>query len=223
MSEGSVLLIEPPDPKSGLRIAAEAERRKIELWEQKQIKAIRNETIRLQREVAQAEASLTQSAGVRAGRPKKRGPVGRRRRKTTAVGQKQREGILGLLRGENRDMAMSEVRKALNIPDSSARNAMLHLVEAGMVRQIGSGSKTRYRAASAKESRSKRGLGTLQGRILEAIAERERASLEELSAIVGAPVEEVQRNCGALIRDEEIHMDRIDGLPVYVVAESANG
>lgn len=224
MSEGSMLLIEPPDPKSGLRKAAEAERRKIALWEQKQIKAVRHETVRLQREVAQAEASLAKSVGTPGTRrPGKRGQSTNRKRRPTAVGQKQREGMLGLLRSENRDMAMGEIRKALNIPESSARNAMDSLVDSGTVRSIGSGRMTRYRAADPKPSQSGRDRGTLQGRVLEAVVEREQVSLEELVEIVGAPGEEIQRNCGALIRDGEIRMDRADGLPVYVVTEADNG
>lgn len=226
MSDVGALMIEPPDPRSGLRKEAEAERRKFELWEEKLIKAIRQEKGRLLKEVGEAEASLAKTINsARRRKSKRRGRSTTRGGKPTVVGQKQREGILGLLRAEKRDMAMGEIRKTLNISESSAGNALRFLIESEMVSQVGSGSRTRYRAVSTDGQSGRRGsdTGTLQGRLLEAIAACGQASLEELAAAVGAPAEEVQRNCGALLRDEEIHMDRFDGRPVYVTAKATRG
>lgn len=226
MSDVTALLIEPPDPRSGLRKAVEAERRKVDLWEEKLIKAIRQEKTRLLREVTDAEASLAKSVSSATRRKsKRRGRSTTRGRKPTVVGQKQREGILGLLRSEKRDMAMGEIRKVLNIPESSAGNALRFLIESGMVRPVGSGSRTRYGAVSTngESEHPYPDAGTLQGRLLEAITACGQASLDELTAIVGAPAEEVQRNCGALLRDDEIYMNRVDGHPVYVMAEATRG
>lgn len=226
MSDVSALLTEPPDPKSGLRKAVEAERRKVDLWEAGLIKAIRHEKDRLLRELTQTEAAMVKPPTASSRRSKKARGRTARRRQPTAVGQKQREAILGLLRSGDREMAMGEIRKALNIPDSSARNAMNGLVEIGVVRQVGTGSRTKYVATSNGKNgstRSAQDSGTLRGRLLEAIVNRGRASLEELAEIVGAPTEEVQRNCGVLIREEEVRMDRKEGQSVYVSAEIIDG
>jgi hypothetical protein len=51
---------------------------------------------------------------------------------------------------------------------------------------------------------------------LATLEDRGSASLEELAQALRASREEIQKECGALIREEEIRMARRDGRAVYV-------
>ncbi|HEY2479677.1 MAG TPA: hypothetical protein VGI17_13235 [Solirubrobacterales bacterium] len=56
----------------------------------------------------------------------------------------------------------------------------------------------------------------MQGRLIELIADRGSASVDELAQTLRVPREEIQAACGGLVREEEIRMASRGGRPVYV-------
>ncbi|MBK5233189.1 MAG: hypothetical protein JJE13_09445 [Thermoleophilia bacterium] len=145
-----------------------------------------------------------------------------------ALAEKRRQAVHRYLVEQGKPMGFQEIRRSLNISDFSTRSALKRLVADGLVIRTGTGTATRYSAkpheskASALRPSPKTGdQGTMQGRLLATIQDRGSASVDELAQAVRTPREVVQRECGALIREEEIRMARRDGRAVYVAQQAA--
>jgi hypothetical protein len=125
-------------------------------------------------------------------------------------------------------MSFPEIRTALRFTEFSTRSALKRLIEEGKVVRTGARETTRYVArddvAGSPATLPERGPddgGTLQGRLVELIADRGSASVEELAQALRVPREEIQATCGGLIREEEIRMASRGGRPVYVAGPAA--
>lgn len=78
------------------------------------------------------------------------GPVGRRRRRTAAEVDADREQILNLVRRGGRSISIAEVRQHLPF---ATTNDMMKLVESGDLKMSGSKSGARYSAAGGRKPR----------------------------------------------------------------------
>jgi hypothetical protein len=187
---------------------------------------------RLDRAVAalygeEAAPALAEEAAPAAAQPLPK--LKRRRRAAVATSSvatdKRREAVSRYLSEQDQPVAQGQICHFLRISPSAARTALARLREEGKVSRTGVGSSTCYelvadsRQASSLAGASER--GTLQGRLLATIQDRGWASLDELAQAMDAPREQVRRECGALIREEEARMDRRDGRPVYVSVGAA--
>lgn len=137
--------------------------------------------------------------------------------------RKRREAVARLLVEDGGSLSLGEIRQALNLTPHTITTALNTLCEEGRAEKVGKGPQTRYVAkgnSSSGESVGPGGSGgrevTVQGRIMEILKERGWASADELAQVVGVPRELIVKECGALLRQEEIRMERRDGRPVYV-------
>lgn len=135
----------------------------------------------------------------------------------------RREAVLRYLTEQDTPVALGDIYRALDVSPSGAKNALKRLSEEGRVARTGTGTGTRYYAKDdtsvdpgSTRTTSHNGHGTVQGRLLTIIRDRASASPNELAQAVHEPLDVVQRECGILIREEEIRMGRRDGRPVYV-------
>ncbi|MBK5219780.1 MAG: hypothetical protein JJE35_08340 [Thermoleophilia bacterium] len=207
----------------------EAERRKLQGWAAGLVRDIEDQRDRRLRSLDQASSALVQSdeaapkgaPAKRTRRRKKRGP------NAAVLAERRRHAIYRFLVEQRRPLGFSEIYRSLRLSEFSTRSALKRLVEEKMVIRTGTGSATRYEArpdgsgVSTGGSAPPNDQGTVQGRLLATIEDRGSASVDELAQAVGAPREEVQRECGALIREEEIRMARRDGRAVYVSQRAA--
>lgn len=125
-------------------------------------------------------------------------------------------------------MSFSEIHASMRFPEFSTRSALRRLVKEGKALRTGAAEATRYAArdagagsVAALTERGPDGGGTLQGRLVELIAERGSASVEELAQALRVSREEIQAACGGLVREEEIRMASRGGRPVYVAGLAA--
>jgi predicted ArsR family transcriptional regulator len=159
------------------------------------------------------------------GKRQKRGSRKRRSPTAAAVAESRRQAMHRFLVEQGRPTAFSEIHRSLRLSEFSARSALKRLIAEGAVARVGTGSATRYQArseslADSAPSAGARPLaqaqGTMQGRLLATLEDRGSASLEELAQAVRASREVIEKECGVLIREEEIRMARRDGRAVYV-------
>lgn len=148
-------------------------------------------------------------------------PGGKRKRRrrsggatTTAEVNERREAVYRFLLELGRWAANGEIRAALNLTSRMVNTALRQLCKEGRVRRIGTGSATRYEAISTDRAAQK---PTLQGRIVATVEERGWASASELAQVTGVSVEVIEQECGALIMEKVVRMERHDGRPVYVI------
>lgn len=160
------------------------------------------------------------SPGRRRARARRRGSA--RASTTPAAVQERCEAVLRYLVEQDRALARGAISRALNLSPYTVRTALERLIAEGKAARVNSGPASRYRASGrsrAEAAPARVALeGTLQGRILATLQERGWATLEEIVQAVGASREEVLRECGALVRDEEVQMARREGRAVYVCA-----
>lgn len=137
--------------------------------------------------------------------------------------RRRREAVARLLEEGGGPFSPGEICRTLNLTPHTTATALKSLCEEGRAARVGRGPRTRYRAkgnSSGGESIGPGGSGnrevTVQGRIMEILQERGWASADELAQVVGVPRELIVKECGALLRQEEIRMERRDGRPVYV-------
>jgi Fe2+ or Zn2+ uptake regulation protein len=149
-------------------------------------------------------------------RPKPRRRRASRAGTTPAAVGERREAVLRYLREQSRPLSRGEICRALRLTPHTVNTALNLLVKEGKAERVGSGAATRYKLASSGGRAHATGEATLQGRIVETLHERGWASLEELVQAIGVPREEVLRECGRLVKEEEIEMDRREGRAVYV-------
>lgn len=154
--------------------------------------------------------------------PKRRRRRSRKRPTTTpAAAQERREGMLRYLREQEAPRSRREISRALGLTADSTTNGLRLLCEEGLVERVGNRSSTRYKPrgtplpADGQPIRPK--ASSVQGQILETLQDRRWASLDELVQAVGAAREEVLKQCGALVREEEIRMERREGRAVYII------
>ena len=123
-------------------------------------------------------------------------------------------------------LALGEIRRQLSISEFSTRSALKRLIEERRVIRSGTGAMTRYATSGERSTTSSpiqqaRDIGTAQGRILAILEDRASASLAELAQALRMPAEEVRRECGALIREGEVRMARVNGRAVYLRQRAA--
>lgn len=225
MSGIAEVVVELPDTESAVRKVLESERRKLKTWAAGLVKDIEDQRDGGLRRLDQAASVLVQGDDA----VEKPAPLSSKRSRgrrgpTVAVqAERRRQAIHRFLVEQGRALAFSEIRRALRLSEFSTRSALKRLIEEGMVTRIGTRGTTRYEArpagagsAAVLPAPRPGGEGTLQGRLLETIEDRGSASAEELAQAIRAPREEVQKACGAMVREEEIRMASRDGRPVYV-------
>lgn len=226
----SVDTVELPDTGSMVRKALETERRKLHAWAAGLVKEIEGHRDEALRRLDLSESALVEDANIVAkAKPGKSRPRGGKRGPSVAVlAEHRREAILRFLVEQGRAMSFSEIRTALRLSEFSTRSALKRLIEEGKVDRTGTRGTTRYTArgegagsvAALPERRPDDG-GTLQGRLVELIADRGSASVEELAQALRVPREEIQATCGGLVREEEIRMASRGGRPVYIAGLEA--
>jgi hypothetical protein len=223
----------------GLAVVLEAiETQRQETWESsmatiREIEAERDDLMgRLDRAVAVLDrgkaARMRAKAPAPAATHPSSKPRGRRRARRSggspAAVHKRCEAIFRYLVEQNGPVAQRQICRILKISPASTRTALIRLGEEGKIIRTGTGSATCYKvkvglsavSGSMPAGPPSEQQGTLQGRILMLLQDRGSASLDELAQALGAPGEQILRECGSLIRQEEIRMGRRDGRPVYI-------
>jgi hypothetical protein len=228
MGDMSTLAAVLPDTESAVRKALDAERRKLRAWAASligDIEAQRDLGLRRLDRAASVLSEDDKDAPKASGKRQRRRSRKRRGPTAAAVAESRRQAMHRFLVEQERPTAFSELHRSLRLSEFSARSALKRLIAEGAVARIGTGSATRYQARSdnltdSAPSAGARPLaqeqGTMQGRLLATLEDRGSASLEELAQAVRASREEIQKECGTLIREEEIRMARRDGRAVYV-------
>jgi DNA-binding transcriptional ArsR family regulator len=221
------MLPEKPGSQAALLNAVEVQRQEIRRWASKGIKEL--ETQRdlelhqlekfasvIGRSDAEPPAAVEEPAGL--SKPKAR----RRRRKKTpvALAFERREAIFRFVVERDRAVAAGEIRKALGLSEFVTGRALKRLLEEGRIRRTGVGSTTRYRAQGGGPRKSWSG-GSGHGQILDLLKDRGSASVDELSQALRMQADQVRKECGHLIREDEVRMARRDGQPVYVRQRTA--
>lgn len=233
MGDTAVLAIALPETESAVRKALDAERRKLQAWAAGVIRDIEDQRDHGLRRLDQVASALTEEGKAMPGKASpaksRRRRSGRGRPTVAALAEKRRQAIHRFLVEQDRPLALAEIRRLLRLSEFSTRSALKRLILEGMVIRTGTGSGTRYQAKPDAASALAVDVGpphnplegTLQGRLLATLEDRGSASLEELAQAVRTPREEVERECGGLIREEEIRMARRNGRPVYVHQQAA--
>jgi hypothetical protein len=225
MSTSIETTIELPDTGSMVHKALETERRRLHAWAAGLVKEVEGRRDEALRRLDLSESALARDPEVVA-KPaptRSRRPVGKRGPSVAVLAERRREAILRFLVEQGRALAFSEIRAALRFTEFSTRSALKRLMGEGKVVRTGAREAMRYAAksdgagsvATLPRRRPDDG-GTLQGRLIELIADRGSASVEELAQALRVPREEIQAACGGLIREEEIRMASRGGRPVYV-------
>jgi hypothetical protein len=214
-----------PPTATAVHTAMEAQARALRAWasaEIERVKAQRDEELdRLDKALALLDAGRTDEPA-RGGEGAKRVRKASHRRAsrsatTPAAVRRRRDAVLQCLLDQGKPLSRGDVCRLLRLTPHTVNTALNLLCREGKARRIGSGAGTRYEAIGGRlpnPQLSKE--GTLGGRIVETVKERGYACLEELVQAVGAPREEVLRECGALLKQGEIQMDRREGRPVYL-------
>lgn len=226
MSDTAKVSIELPDTDSAIHKALEGERRKLHVWAAGVVKDVEARRDRGLRRLDRVESALAGDAETitkptRTGAKRSRG---RRGPTVAAQAGRRRQAIHRFLVERGQALAFSEIRGGLRLSEFSTRSALKRLIEEGKVIRTGTRGTTRYAAkadGSAAPAPGPSGAGTRPGRILELIEDRGSASAEELAQALRLTREEIQRTCGALVREEEIRMASRDGRPVYTPAPAA--
>lgn len=230
MSNSVETTLELPDSRSTVRKALETERRKLHAWAAGLVKEIEGRRDEALRRLDLSESALVADAKIvaKATPSRSRRTGGKRGPSVAVLAERRREAILRLLVEQGRAMSFSEIRTALRLSEFSTRSALKRLIEEGKVVRTGTRATTRYAArgegAGSPAALSERGPdngGTLEGRLMELIADRGSASAEELAQALRVPREEIQAACGGLVREEEIRMASRGGCPVYVAGLAA--
>ncbi|HKT82836.1 MAG TPA: FaeA/PapI family transcriptional regulator [Solirubrobacterales bacterium] len=230
MSKSVDTTLELPDTGLTVRRALETERRKLHAWAAGLVKEVEGRRDEALRRIDLSESALVEDAKivVKAAPSRSRRPGSKRGPSAAVLAERRREAILRFLVERGRAMRFSEIRTALRLSEFSTRSALKCLIEEGKVVRTGTRGTTRYAArsegAGTVATLPERGPddgGTMQGRLMELIADRGSASAEELAQALRVPREEIQAACGGLIREEEIRMASRGGRPVYVAGLAA--
>lgn len=203
------------------RIVRDAAKQQIE-----EIEAARNSQLR---QLENAIASLSEGEQ---GEERPRPTTGKRPRKATGKSpasttpkdvRKRREAVFRYLVERGHEPGRGQICRDLDMTPDTVTTATKQLCKEGRIKRLGSGRATRYKAtvSAARSARagSSRPSGTVPGLIVTTVRDRGYATLEELVQATGAPRDEVLRQCGILVAEEEIQMDRRDGRAVYIPCE----
>jgi hypothetical protein len=147
---------------------------------------------------------------------------------SAAAVRERREKVFRFLVEEGKPIAREQISRALKISAYATRTALQRLCEEGKVARTGAHAATRYQAR-VKKSAAGPTLplsappqeGTLEGRVLAMIQDRGSPYLDELPQATGASLEQIRNVCGALVREEEIHMSQRNGRPICVSRRDA--
>lgn len=219
---------EPPSA-SALKPQLERQIQRICDWASREIRRIeerRDVEVRCLEGAVNCVAGSGSARGERNRRPRStRSKRGRRSRSsaTPAAVNERREAVKRFVEEAGAPVSRGDISRGLGLTVHTVTTALTLLRNEGQVRRVGTNASTRYlpnkegsHSGSSSPTRDLSSAGTLQGRILATIQERGWASPEELVQATGASREEVLRECGALVREEEIKMDRREGRSVYV-------
>jgi DNA-binding transcriptional ArsR family regulator len=220
----------PPDTDPAVRKLLDVEKRKVRDWATGVVKEVheqRDQALLRFDEVASALGVLAAPKVASTPRTRSKNP---RRRSTAVLASERRHAIFRFLSERARPMAFSEIQRELRLTEFSTRSALKRLVEEGKVIRTGTGSSTRYQAkpdgsaaplGGHARSPEPSDHGSDQGRLLATVVERGFASVEELAQATHLSPEQVERECGALIREGEMRMARPQGRAVYVPGRAA--
>ena len=223
---------ESPSSRAAVLDVVGVQRRKIRQWASAGIKEVEErrdrELLRLDQVAAVFEVEEG-NAEPAAGSPAARAKPRRRRKKRATVAKaalERREAIFRHMAEQAQPLALGEIRRRLSISEFSTRSALKRLIEEGRVIRSGTGAMTRYATSGERSTTSSpiqqaRDIGTAQGRILAILEDRASASLAELAQALRMPAEEIRRECGALIREGEVRMARVNGRAVYLRQRAA--
>jgi hypothetical protein len=136
------------------------------------------------------------------------------------------EQVFGFLKERGGMVGAGEIRKEFGWSPEQIRTACRRLVKDGRANRRGERQHTQYEAVGDGPATVVPPLppkpptagGTLQGRILGKVEADGFVTLDELAVFTGEDSNVVLRECGMLIRENEIRMDRRDGKPGYVPA-----
>jgi hypothetical protein len=230
MSTSIDTTLELPDTGSTVRKALETERRRLHVWADGLVKEVEGRRDEALRRLDLSESALTRDTKVvvKPAPTRSKRPGGKRGMAPAVLAERRREAILRFLVEQGRALSFSEIHASTRFPEFSTRSALRRLVKEGKVLRTGAADATRYAArdagagsVAALSERGPDGGGTLQGRLVELIADRGSASVEELAQGLRVPREEIQAACGGLVREEEIRMASRGGRPVYVAGLAA--
>jgi hypothetical protein len=216
---------EPPPAAAAVLEALEGQRQEVRRWAFTSIKSVEDhrdrELSRLDRAAGILGGSTTAPTPAGSKRGDRKPPRRKRARPGSAQSSHEKcEAVFRLLGERGAPLAKGEIRRALQITDFAAGRALRTLSEQGRVRRSGTGSATRYLLKGSTPG-GVAADSTVQGRILGLIAERAHATLEELAQALRLSTEVVRSECGVLLAEEEIRMDRRHGRSVYVLTEPA--
>jgi hypothetical protein len=133
----------------------------------------------------------------------------------------RREKVARFIEESANPVQLKEIIRALGLTEHKAHAAITDLEREGRVKRVGVGASIRYMAADRQLSPLSRQAptqGTLEERIVAVLEDRHQATVEELAQALRMPLGEVGKACGRLQGEERIHMRRINGRPVYVLA-----
>lgn len=222
---------EVPPVAAAVRATIEGQAREIRNWARGEIGRVEarqsEELRRLDRAIACLGGSEEGPSAQPRPRPAPRRPKKRRRRSpaaTTPAAVRERcEAVLRFLRERAGPVSRGEICQTLNLTPHTVSTALSRLCDEGKAKRTGDGPATRYQATAETAAQRFEAAtggtareGTVQGRILATLQERGWASLDELVQAIGVPRDEVLKECGLLVKEEEIHMGRREGRAVYI-------
>jgi hypothetical protein len=140
-----------------------------------------------------------------------------------AAAKERAERLATYLTEKGESVTGPEAREATGLSVVEFSTAVKRLEKEGRLTRTGKQQFSRYEATGAKASSESvkpppvpaANAGTLQGRILAKVEADAFLTLDELVEATGANSEEVLRECGLLIREGEIRMERRSGRPGY--------
>jgi biotin operon repressor len=224
--------VDPPS-NSDIREALENQAVKVRRWATQRIEEVESHR---DEELSRIEGALAcvQDERRRPPRGRSSGPAARSRKPAAtnpAAVRERSEAVARLLVERGQPLSPKEIRQTLNLTSHTVTTALKRLAKEGRAKRTGNGPTARY-AAKGKGPDGSRGAkpggppadggggGTLQGRIITTLQDRGYASADELAQATGASREEVVKECGVLLRDEEIHMERREGRSVFVYPQA---
>lgn len=166
-----------------------------------------------------AQAGQAQTPTSRSKRPRrrKRAPASA----TPAAAKERREGMFRYMIEAARPVAPREIQRDLGQTPNCVQSGLRRLMEEGRVSRLGGGNGTRYQVkvgmGAVERSRASHPVerSSVAGLILETIDARTYATPDELAQAVGRSTQVIETECGALLAEEELAMERRDGRAVY--------
>ncbi|HVV89522.1 MAG TPA: hypothetical protein VHB53_03415 [Solirubrobacterales bacterium] len=159
--------------------------------------------------------------------PKPAAPKSRRRSQkgtktnSPAAAVERREKLVRFLDARAEPVSSGVIQRELGFTQHNVKTAIKKLEDDGKVGRTGEGASTRYflprgeRDAAGSSAIPPVASGTIPGRILERA--RDGVTPAELATDLSLPEDDVRKECGKLIVEEELRMARRGGERIYIV------